>query len=175
MRKWGDSSVSAEDMAALDYSAELGSANFAGGKEDLPKVSVDVDSLVSADALGSRNAAGAYEVADWDFRNGHAPALPTEDDILARGADRLILDNTEKPKSDSVNDSGGWSKMFARLSGKKVLTKDDLQPILADMEKHLMSKNVAKDIAEKLCDAVGAALVGKKLGGLTSLMFPQFT
>jgi signal recognition particle receptor subunit alpha len=39
---------------------------------------------------------------------------------------------------------------------------------LAEMEKHLMGKNVAKDIAEKLCDSVGAALVGKKVGGFSS-------
>lgn len=58
--------------------------------------------------------------------------------------------------------------MFSRLTGKKTLSQDDLKPVLAEMERHLMDKNVAKDIAEKMCDSVGAALVGKKLGGLTS-------
>jgi len=152
MRKWGDSPVSASDMAALDYSAPAPE-----------EVKVDVDSLVSADAMGTRTAGGGYDVAEWDFRRG-GDDLPSEEDILARRTARLTIDDDEEKAEEST-----WSSMFSRLSGKKVLTRDDLRPVLADMEKHLMSKNVAKDIAEKLCESVGAALVGKKLGSLSTV------
>ena len=140
MRKWGDSTVSQEDMAAFDYSAPAGDA-----------VPVNVTGLVSSDALGVRTSDGSYDVADWDSR-----ALPTEEEILSR-----------KPTEPS-GESSRWSTLFSRLAGKKTLSREDLLPVLQDMERHLMAKNVAKDIAEKLCDAVGTALVGRKLGGLTS-------
>ncbi|EKC99727.1 signal recognition particle binding protein [Trichosporon asahii var. asahii CBS 8904] len=152
MRKWGDSQVSSQDMAALDYSAPAPET-----------ATVDVDALVSTDAMGTRTATGNYEVADWDY--GRTDDLPTEEEILARRTQKLKIDDDD----EEPEDSGTWTNMFSRLSGKKVLTKEDLRPVLADMEKHLMSKNVAKDIAEKLCDAVGSAIVGKKLGGLTSV------
>ncbi|KAL1412636.1 hypothetical protein Q8F55_000383 [Vanrija albida] len=156
MRKWGDSPVSAQDMASLDYSTPAPEAS-----------SIDVGALISTDAMGTRTSTGAYEVADWDFRRGAASGdLPTEEEILARRTKKLAIDDDEQDEQASEST---WSNMFARLAGKKVLTKEDLRPVLADMERHLMSKNVAKDIAEKLCEGVGAALVGKKLTGLASV------
>lgn len=97
---------------------------------------VDVTSLVSQEAMGKR-VDGAYQVADW--------GLPTEEEILSR----------RQVKTEGL---------FARL-GKKTLSNEDLAPVLVDMEKHLMGKNVAKDISEKLCAAVGEALVGKNVRG----------
>jgi hypothetical protein len=169
MRKWGDSSVTAEDMAALDYSTPGDDSPSGSNGHATP---VDVDALVSADAMGVRTSTGAYEVADWDFRR-KVDDLPSEDEILARGVGRLHVGGTAAEAGAEENGpaaaaAGAWGGMFARLTGKKVLTQEDLKPVLAEMEKHLMSKNVAKDIAEKLCDSVGAALVGKKVGGFSS-------
>ena len=163
MRKWGDSPVTKEDMAVLDYSNPGPTSD---GEDQLNGTAtpVDTEGLVSTDAMGKRGANGSYEVADWDFK---ADDLPTEDEILARGTGKMNLQ--EEINGDHVEESGSrWSSMFARLTGKKILTNEDLRPVLVEMERHLMSKNVAKDISEKLCDGVGAALVGKKLGGLAS-------
>jgi signal recognition particle receptor subunit alpha len=164
MRKWGDSSVTAEDMASLDYSTPPPD-NTDGSGPGTP-IPVDTDSLVSADAMGVRTANG-YEVADWDYRREE---LPTEDEILAKGAKRLNISSTAGGASEEEGVEGGtrWTNMFSRLAGKKTISAEDLKPVLADMERNLMDKNVAKDISEKLCESVGAALVGKKLGGLTS-------
>ncbi|WWC92399.1 uncharacterized protein L201_007356 [Kwoniella dendrophila CBS 6074] len=155
MRKWGDSKVSADDMAALDFSAPADT-----------QAPVETEGLVSNDALGVRNASGAYEVADWDYKRSKEDDLPSEEEILAKRTNNLALNN--KNEEEKV-ETTAWSHMFSRLTGKKVLTQEDLLPVLAEMEKHLMSKNVAKDIAEKMCESVGAALVGKKLGGLNSV------
>jgi signal recognition particle receptor subunit alpha len=138
MRKWDDSAISEKDMAALDYSQPTDNIE-----------PVNVDHLVSSEAMGSRGADGSYEVADWDQGR-----LRSEAEILSA---------TPRAEPES------WGGLFSRLAGQKTITKQDLQPVLAEMEKHLMAKNVAKDIAEKLCDAVGTALVGKKLGGLSSV------
>lgn len=171
MRKWGDSSVTAEDMASLDYStpAPGDAAEGATSGSSTPAATappVDTEGLVSADAMGVRTAHG-YEVADWDYRREE---LPSEEEILSRRTGKLSINgDDESQTSTSANGDGGrWTSMFSRLTGKKTLSAGDLKPVLAEMERHLMDKNVAKDIAEKLCDSVGTALVGKKLGGLTS-------
>ncbi|RXK41918.1 signal recognition particle receptor subunit alpha [Tremella mesenterica] len=154
MRKWGDSVVSAEDMASFDYSAPAPTTN---GHSDAP--AVKTDDLISTAAMGTRNKQGTYEVADWDLGRSE---LPTEEEILARVTGKLKI-------TDEVEKKVGWGDMLNRLTGKKILTEEDLRPVLREMEKHLMGKNVAKDIAEKMCEGVGAALVGKRLGGLTSI------
>jgi len=166
MRKWGDSLVTDKDMAELDYSSPVPAGETAANGH--PKA-VDVEALVSNDAMGSRGTNGAYEVADWDYRRPKEEDLPTEEEILAKRTSRIAIRGQGEVNGEKVEKrAGGWSSMLARLTGKKTLTQDDLRPVLVEMEKHLMSKNVAKDISEKLCDAVGAALVGKQLGGLTS-------
>jgi signal recognition particle receptor subunit alpha len=166
MRKWGDSSITAEDMASLDYSspAPVSTSESNPGTSD-GSAPVDTESLISSEALGVRTANG-YEVADWDYRRED---LPTEEEILSRGIRKLDISAGDDSNEDAGNgNEGRWGNLFSRLSGKKTLTKEDLKPVLADMERNLMDKNVAKDISEKLCESVGAALVGKKLGGLTS-------
>jgi signal recognition particle receptor subunit alpha len=48
------------------------------------------------------------------------------------------------------------------------LEAKDLEPTLAHLREHLISKNVASEIAEKLCDSVSASLIGKQLGTFQS-------
>jgi len=55
------------------------------------------------------------------------------------------------------------------LTGSKVITAADLEPVLNGMREHLMKKNVAKEIADKVCEGVGENLVGKKVGGFNSI------
>jgi len=164
MRKWGDSPITDKDMADLDYSSAAPSTGNTNGNA----TPVDIDALISNDAMGTRGVNGAYEVADWDFRRVREEDLPTEEDILARRTGQLAINGDGQGDPSGKEKSGGWSGMLARLTGQIILTQEGLQPVLAEMERHLMGKNVAKDIAEKLCEGVGVALVGKKLAGLSS-------
>jgi signal recognition particle receptor subunit alpha len=50
------------------------------------------------------------------------------------------------------------------LVGNKSLTQADIEPVIAKMRDHLISKNVAADVAVKLCDSVANNLEGKVLG-----------
>lgn len=62
----------------------------------------------------------------------------------------------------------GWfSSMFTSIAGKASLEKADLEPALKALKDRLMTKNVAEEIAEKLCESVAASLEGKKLGSFT--------
>ncbi|KAJ8747612.1 hypothetical protein K2173_014474 [Erythroxylum novogranatense] len=49
------------------------------------------------------------------------------------------------------------------------LEKADLKPALRALKDRLMTKNVAEEIAEKLCESVAASLEGKKLASFTRI------
>ncbi|XP_058206990.1 uncharacterized protein LOC131320332 isoform X2 [Rhododendron vialii] len=64
----------------------------------------------------------------------------------------------------------GWfSSMFQSIAGKANLEKADLEPALKALKDRLMTKNVAEEIAEKLCESVAASLEGKKLASFTRI------
>lgn len=54
--------------------------------------------------------------------------------------------------------------MYSGLVGSKNLTPETMQPVLDKLQDHLINKNVATDIAQKLCDSVATKLEGKVLG-----------
>ncbi|CAG4961612.1 unnamed protein product [Colias eurytheme] len=65
--------------------------------------------------------------------------------------------------------SGGMFSMFKGLVGSKALTEEQMRPVLDKMRDHLIGKNVAADIANKLCDSVATKLEGKVLGTFESV------
>ncbi|KAA1474879.1 P-loop containing nucleoside triphosphate hydrolase protein [Dentipellis sp. KUC8613] len=150
-RKWGDQAPTEDDMAELDFSYDKGSD--AGSMAN----SLDVQTLVDNASLGTRTQDGLYEVKDWEFAKGKESA----DDIIAQA-----LNASKMPEKPAPTGSlGALGSIFARLTGTKVLTHEDLRPVLEGMKQHLMKKNVAKEIAEKVCEGVEESLVGKKVGG----------
>ncbi|KAJ9092020.1 hypothetical protein QFC21_007000 [Naganishia friedmannii] len=198
LRKWNDttSTVSQADMDQLDFSGPDGHADAINGSgTDTSANNVDLDALVSSSAMGKVGNDGLYEVADWDTgRKEDGSGIASEEEILASGRKAypalfgeaasdgkhgLSASNSATAVAGDLSDlsvavtktksGSALSSLFSRFTGTKILSKQDLEPVLAEMEKHLMSKNVAKDIAEKICEGVGAALVGKKVGGMASI------
>ena len=118
--------------------ADIDALDFSSDKD---VGAVDLTKLVDQKAMGTRKGE-LYEVAEYAYAD--------EDD-----------------EPDAAPSGGGF---FARLSDTvgltaKPMTQADLAPALTAMRQQLMAKNVARDVAEKICDGVGASLVGKKLGG----------
>ncbi|XP_043284577.1 signal recognition particle receptor subunit alpha homolog isoform X2 [Venturia canescens] len=74
---------------------------------------------------------------------------------------------TTKPQA--VKKSSGMFSMLKGLVGNKSLKHEDMIPVLEKMKDHLIAKNVAADIAVKLCDSVRAKLEGKVLGTFDSV------
>ncbi|XP_017869951.1 PREDICTED: signal recognition particle receptor subunit alpha homolog [Drosophila arizonae] len=64
---------------------------------------------------------------------------------------------------------GGLLSYFKGIVGAKTMTLNDLQPALEKMRDHLISKNVASEIAAKLCDSVATSLEGKQMGTFDSI------
>ncbi|KAI0646925.1 P-loop containing nucleoside triphosphate hydrolase protein [Trametes meyenii] len=148
-RKWGDEAPTESDMASLDFS-------YDSSTSDAPAPPVDLSALVDNGSLGTRTQDGLYEVADWEFSKGSKSADDVIAEVLKMGGQE------QKPASASL---GALGSIFARLTGSKVLSEEDLKPVLEAMKQHLMKKNVAKEISEKICEDVGQSLVGKKVGG----------
>ncbi|KAG6379125.1 SRP54-type protein [Boletus reticuloceps] len=147
-RKWGDETPSESDMVSLDFSLDKSDS----GANVRP--TFDLQSLVDEASLGTRTKDGLYEVKDWDFD----PENDETNDVIARAL------GSDAPKQ-SGSSLGSLGSLFARLTGSKILTENDLKPVLEGMKEHLMKKNVAKEIADKVCEGVGESLVGKKVGG----------
>lgn len=72
--------------------------------------------------------------------------------------------NNNTRTANAPKKSGGVFSLFKGLVGSKNLTQDDMLPALEKLRDHLIGKNVASDIANKLCDSVAAKLEGKVLG-----------
>ena len=143
-------------MASLDFSIDKlddSSANIG---------SHDVQSLVDQSSLGTRTQDGMYEVKDWDFFKDKN-ARDETDDAISQALKPL---ETKTPSSEGS--LGAFSSILARLTGSKILREADLKPVLEAMKQHLMNKNVAMDISEKICEGVGESLVGKKVVGFQS-------
>lgn len=69
----------------------------------------------------------------------------------------------------SPKKSGGMFNIFKGLVGSSALTEQAMRPALDKMRDHLIAKNVAADIANKLCDSVASKLEGKVLGTFDSV------
>ncbi|XP_061347478.1 uncharacterized protein LOC133292989 [Gastrolobium bilobum] len=78
-------------------------------------------------------------------------------------------DNTGKNSKPDAKKKGWFSSMFQSIAGKANLEKSDLEPALKALKDRLMTKNVAEEIAEKLCESVAASLEGKKLASFTRI------
>ena len=137
-RKWGDEAPSESDMASLDFSyVQVDSPSS-------ERTYTDISALVDQASLGTRTSEGMYEVKDWEFGTTSTAT-------------------TAAPANTS--NLGTLGSLFSRLTGAKTLTQADLAPVLEGMKQHLMKKNVAKEIAEKVVEGVGEDLVGRRITG----------
>jgi len=73
-------------------------------------------------------------------------------------------EETQTVRVQNGKKSGGVFSLFRGLVGSKNLSRTDMQPALDKLRDHLIAKNVASDIANKLCDSVATKLEGKVLG-----------
>ncbi|EDV46094.1 signal recognition particle receptor subunit alpha homolog [Drosophila erecta] len=82
-------------------------------------------------------------------------------------------DSSEEQQEEQVQSKkikrGGLLSYFKGIVGAKTMSLADLQPALDKMRDHLISKNVATEIAAKLCDSVATSLDGKQMGTFDSI------
>ncbi|KAG9077866.1 hypothetical protein FRC06_008657 [Ceratobasidium sp. 370] len=164
-RRWAESALSVEDMAALDYSSAPG----ADSDIDHPPRPIDLTQLVDESSRGAVGANGLYEVKDLDMYGATGVKDDETEDMIARALNKVQAGNdpaTESVSKGALSTLGG---LLSRFTGGKVLTAEDLAPVLGEMKEHLMKKNVAKEISDKICESVGESLVGTRVSGFGSI------
>lgn len=71
--------------------------------------------------------------------------------------------------ANSSSRLGGMFSVFRGLVGNKALTKEDLEPAVSKLRDNLIDKNVAAEVANKLCESVSLKLEGSVMGTFQSL------
>ncbi|CAM2706582.1 unnamed protein product [Rotaria socialis] len=108
--------------------------------------------------------------ADLGKLNNGRPIINTA--LLAARPEQgdLKTMSVESPSLTSGLVDGFWSKLKkVNVFASKTLTAEDLRTGVETMREHLIAKNVASDVAEKICESVSTKLAGKTLGSFESL------
>lgn len=164
MRRWEGGRITDRDIAALDFSSNNTGPGTPEGEER-----GDLRGWVDEKSMG-KTRDGLYEVADVGDEDEDEDS-DEEEDGQANGSNGSAVTSggflsrfTLAPTSSSDNRS-----FFSRLTGNNPLTEADLAPALTAMQSHLQAKNVAADVALKLCASVSKSLVGKQVGSFGSI------
>ncbi|VAI11246.1 unnamed protein product [Triticum turgidum subsp. durum] len=128
--------------------------------DDKPPKSEKLDFTDPADERGE-------EVIEKVLTDQGDSMMDKDEDLSSDSEDEE--DEGEENAQAGQKKKGWFSSMFKSIAGNNVLEKSDLQPALKALKDRLMTKNVAEEIAEKLCESVAASLEGKKLGSFTRI------
>ncbi|KAI0060289.1 P-loop containing nucleoside triphosphate hydrolase protein [Artomyces pyxidatus] len=87
----------------------------------------------------------------------------------------LLQEDTVAQPAAASGSLRALGSIFARLTVSKVVSEEDLKPVLEAMKQHLMKKNVAKDMAEKVCEGVAtnAAVLQAFSNSITRILTPK--
>ena len=83
----------------------------------------------------------------------------TESDDDEEEEEEMLIQQQQQVQSNGKK--GFFGSIMNSFSYNKTLTKADLDPILSNLKDHLIAKNVAAEIAHKLCDSVATKLEGQ--------------
>lgn len=97
----------------------------------------------------------------------HGESMMDKDEIFSSESEAEEDEDIGKDEKPETKKKGWFSSMFHSIAGKANLERSDLEPALKALKDRLMTKNVAEEIAEKLCESVAASLEGKKLASFT--------
>lgn len=150
-RVWVGEMNSGKNAKELDFSHE---APDAGGQLDKEVERVDIS---KPSRIDDEEEEVVYSDDDSD-----------SDDEDGDGNDGSDAAKKTKKKKSWLSGVLGNS-LVQGVVGKSALDDDDLEPVLERLKTNFMNKNVAEDIAERLCESVAASLRGRKLASFSSL------
>jgi signal recognition particle receptor subunit alpha len=149
MRKWDADGMTDEDADMnLDYSSQPTKDELADAKLE----------AVDSESWGRRTANGEFMLKD----------IGEEMDAILESESAKKAEGTSNP-SIVGSSLGALEGLFRKVVGNKTLTKEDLEKPLKGIEDHLLTKNVAREAAVRLCQSVEQDLLGTKTGNFTSI------
>ncbi|CAH2230114.1 jg19588 [Pararge aegeria aegeria] len=119
---------------------------------------------------------GGRYIMDFDFKTSFDNILK-QCELWAKSQAKLpkqmrTFEDSQKSKktvASMIERKGEEKSKKSGLVGSKALTEESMRPVLDKLRDHLIGKNVAADIANKLCDSVSVKLDGKVLGTFDSV------
>jgi len=78
----------------------------------------------------------------------------------------------ESSNKTNVKKGGLLSRFTGALksfTGNKLMTEEDLAPVFVKFKEDLMGKNVAEEIARKICDSIKEKILNQKTGSFASI------
>lgn len=125
------------------------------------KVSVSqLDKSEQKDTDEEEQAVNVHEMK-FDEEHDSSDSSPDSDE------DGDVDGDDEETGSGSASGFG----LFKFIKGltQKELTPENIKPVMDDIRSHLITKNVASDIAESICDSVSQSLIGQTHGNFKSI------
>lgn len=138
---------------------------FSGNNKDLPILDRSKDR--PEDGIQQMAEQNKYLVGTGSKIQDLEVESDEEDEEESSSEEEIVGKNSVAAKQSNghaTKSSGGVFSLFRGLVGSKNLNRDDMKPVLEKLRDHLIGKNVASDIANKLCDSVATKLEGKVLG-----------
>lgn len=167
-RRWTDEAVG-EEAAALDYSSGNGASVTSAvpntvknsvSSEELKLSANEAENLIKLRGTLQEGFDELKVSSDEEVEEEEGSPTDSEDD------DYDLRDTTGNA-SKSIKPSSFLSSLLQNLKSTatgRVLTREDIQKPLEQLRDHLVQKNVAYEIATRLCDGVAERLVGVQLG-----------
>ncbi|KAG4300645.1 hypothetical protein PCK1_003074 [Pneumocystis canis] len=140
MRKWID-----DDILDNDYTQETLDYSV-DSKKPLLSVQNDIVRLTKE---------------NWDFEN-------TQNGFVIKEFDDDI-ESFDIKNDDIKENRPGVFDIFTNIIKKKALSLNDLTLVLTKMNEQLLKKNIAKEVADDLCESVKNSLIGKNIGTFQSI------
>lgn len=175
-----------ESQASIEENKKLFLAKMAAARNKKPGKDAAKDAPKSEEKKGSGKKMQTWgkgnktEQAQLNFSSStpdeasassghHAVALGAKEriDLYATTSGKSVAEDEEAPKS------GGFMSFFSSFTNSE-LTESTLVPVMERFRSHLISKNVAQDIADQLCNSVKAGLLGKTHSTFTRSSIPPF-
>jgi signal recognition particle receptor subunit alpha len=140
-----------------------------------PKKSITEKDMNAIDFSVSKEGTDDIDAKKKEFLGGD------DDDLRQLGfydsddeidfANFKIGNKTNEEVEDATTNSifGRLTSAFKNLTGNKVLTKADIEPILKDFSNNLTDKNVSAEIAQEICKNVEQSLIGETTASFTSI------
>uniref|UniRef100_A0A1A8F8M3 Signal recognition particle receptor (Docking protein) n=2 Tax=Nothobranchius korthausae TaxID=1143690 RepID=A0A1A8F8M3_9TELE len=151
-RVWDNAGSSARN---LDYSDKNGAGSPGDGEKN-PEAHFDPEMQLSS---------MKGDLLSVDYESSEDGEEEEEEEV----EEEVVIRGTSKISPKKGGGFGGMFGMLKGLVGSKSLSRDDMEPVLEKMRDHLIAKNVAADIASRLCDSVAKKLEGKVMGTFTTV------
>ncbi|KAJ2904907.1 Signal recognition particle receptor subunit alpha-like protein [Zalerion maritima] len=162
-RRW-ENGIPIEDDGD-DSSAKLDYSDNPSDAETKAHLNAALEGL-DASQMGARNTDGRFALKELDDEDS---VRNQANSILKEAKEKKAAKEAKEVESQAAATSGllgagmnYFGGMFKNVVGGKELTKDDLSKAMKSMEDHLLKKNVAREAAVRVCDAVKKDLVGTK-------------